>query len=131
EHDNIRVLVVRDHEGDPMGATVIFVDQHNKKRIAFVEELFSLPGRHDVIRTLLSAALALAFDQEADYLVTMSGNPSNMRILKELGFESKIRPTAAASIHIPDQITKNTSPFISYEAMNEHLELWHGEMFKS
>ena len=69
---------------------------------AFVEDLIVLPGRPDVVRSLLCAALRLAADHQADYLVTATGRCELRPLFWELGFESRARSAPAAVITAAD-----------------------------
>jgi len=122
ERSNLSVLVLRSHDGSPAGAAFVFSEDRGPRRIAFVEDLITPPGRPDAARTLLAAALRLAGDRQADYLVTMTGRHELRPLYWELGFESRARSAPAAVINCPPAGGEPSSPAI-------HLELWHGAMF--
>ena len=129
ERDNIRVLVVRDGDGQPTGTAVVFLDERETRRIAFVEELIALPDRMEVVRTLLCSALRLACDHEADYVVTTTGRPAIRHVFRELGFESRARSAPAVVIQ-PTPTSFAPGPDARHgESIAEHLDFWHGEMF--
>jgi len=119
ERDKVRVLVVRDAEGEAIGSAFLFCDDNSAHRVVYVEELVTLPDRLDVVRTLLCSALKMACDHGADYVVTMSGRRSVRHVYWELGFESRARSAPAAIIH--------TSALP--ESFDDQVDFWHGIMF--
>ena len=121
ERENIRVLVVRDRDGQPTGAAVVFFDERGGRLTAFIEELIVLPDRMDVARTLLCAAVRLACDHEADRVVTTPGRRAIRHLFWELGFECRARSAPAVVIQLPG------GP--AAEKLDGHLNFWHGEMF--
>jgi len=129
ERDNVRVLVVRDGDGLPIGVAVVFLDERERHRIAFVEELITLPGRLDVMRTLLCAAIKLAYDHEADYLVTTPGRRPIRHVFRELGFESRARSAPAVVIRPPGGSAAAGAAPDLFGSIGQQLDFWHGEMF--
>jgi hypothetical protein len=122
ERSNLSVLVLRSHDGSAAGAAVVFSEDRGPRRLAFVEDLIAPAGRPDVARTLLAAALGLAADRQADYLVTMTGRQELRPLYWELGFESRTRSAPAAVINCPPRGVEPSPLAI-------RLELWHGAMF--
>jgi len=120
ERDNIRALVVRNTDGEVIGAAFVFLETNGTRSMAYVEDLVSLAGRTDVVRTLLCAALALACDHHVDYLVTMTGRRSIRHVYWELGFENRARSAPAAVIH---------ASALGPDPSNAQIEFWHGVMF--
>jgi len=129
EHDNIRVLAVRDGEDDLVGAAVIFVDAGITPTKAFVEDMITLPGCNNIVRTLLSAALMVAGDREADLLITAPGKSQNRNIMDKLGFEWRITTKNVAIINIPENVPDNVLHPDQHKFLAENLEIWHGQMF--
>lgn len=131
ECDNIRVLMIRDNEGHPIGGAVVFCEDRQTQRLAFVEDLIVLPDRPDVVRSLLCAALMLAADHHADYLITTTGRYELRPLFWELGFESRARSAPAAVIR-DEQKSESDLPATSSHtplSLDDRLELWHGAMF--
>lgn len=126
ERDHIRVLVVRNAAGRPLGAAMLFREKRADRHIVYVEDL--LVPRHDreVIRTLLCAALRLAHQGGAEYLMTSPGHLGIRDLYWELGFEDRARNAPAAVIAMPAAVTTG-SP--QPELMEDGLEFWHGMMF--
>lgn len=144
ERDHIRVLVVRDAAGRPLGAAVVFREERPDRHVAYLEDLLVLPGERDAARTLLCAALCLACQGGADYLVTSPGRREWRDLYWELGFESRARNapavvmgrrTASSAADPTAQSTaqsttaQSTSADSPDSSPDEHLEFWHGMMF--
>ncbi len=120
ERANLRVLMLRREDGPAVAAAIVFFEDRGPKRIAFVEDLIAPADRPDTVRTLLCAALRLACDQRADFLVTMTGRQNLRGLYWELGFESRARSAPAAVIrHEPND------PGV----LDGALQFWHGAMF--
>jgi len=126
ERDNIRVLMIRGREGRPIGGVVLFCEDRGTQRLVFVEDLIVLPDRPDVVRSLLCAALRLAADHQADFLVTTTGRCELRPLFWELGFESRARSAPAAVIRCQQASDNDQPPTLT---LDDRLELWHGAMF--
>ena len=127
ERDKCRVLVVRDAEGRPLGAAIVFRELRADRHLACLEDVLVLPGRQDVLRALLCAALRLACNQRADYLVTSPGMPALRSVFWELGFESRARNAPAAILALaPAQPIEGVA---LPDPPDNHVEFWHGMMF--
>ena len=131
ERDNIRVLLIRGNEGRPIGGVVVFCEDRGTQRLAFIEDLIVLPDRPDVVRSLLCAALSLAADHQADFLVTTTGRYELRPLFWELGFESRVRSAPAAVIRREQATDRNQPPIpaLVTASLDDRLELWHGAMF--
>jgi len=126
ERDNIRVLMIRSREGPPIGGAVVFIEDRGTQRRAFVEDVIALPGRPDIVRSLLCASLKLAADHRADFLVTTTGLYKLRPMFWELGFESRARSAPAAVIRYERASDSDQSPI---PPLDDRLEFWHGAMF--
>ncbi len=129
ERENIRVLVLRDRDGHPIGAAVVFLDERKTRRTAFVEELITLPDRIEAVHTLLCAALKLACDHDADYLVTTPGRRAIRHVFRELGFEPRARSAPAVVMQPPLSMTATREDTPAAPFPDDDLDFWHGEMF--
>lgn len=128
ERENSRVLVVRDEEGSPIAAAVVFVDERADRHLLYVEELIALPQRDDMIKTLLCAALRLACDHGATHLVTMPGRRSLRPIFWELGCKDRSRNAPAAVIQPAPASAPDGFPPLA-DSLADHVDFWHGIMF--
>ncbi|HSW47139.1 MAG TPA: hypothetical protein VLM89_16370 [Phycisphaerae bacterium] len=122
ERANIRVIMLRKADGASVAGAVVFCEDRATRRTVFVEDVIAPPDRPDVVRSLLCAALSLALDYRADYLVTTTGREDLRPLFWELGFESRGRSAPAAVIAGPT--TAEDAP-----PRQNILELWHGSMF--
>jgi hypothetical protein len=128
ERDHIRALVVRDSDGRPLGAAMVFREQRHDRDVVYIEDIIVLPGRRDVVRALLCAALRLACNHEAQFLVTSPGSRSLRDLFWELGFESRARNAPAAVIALtPGSSAAETCRLP--DPPDDHIEFWHGMMF--
>jgi len=120
ERANLRVLMIRRDDGPAVAAAILFIEDRGPKRITFVEDLIAPADRPDTVRSLLCAALRLASDQHADFLVTTTGRQNLRGLYWELGFESRARTAPATVIrHAPNEPS----------VLEATLEFWHGVMF--
>jgi hypothetical protein len=129
ERENLRVLVVRDRDGHPIGAAIIFFDDRSARRLALVEELIVLPHRMEVLRTLLCATVRLTCDHEVDYVVTMAGRHGTRPVFWRLGFENRARSAPAMLVKPPEQLEPSALGAAGAGSLEDRLEFWHGEMF--
>jgi hypothetical protein len=127
EREHIRVLAVRDREGPPAAAMIVFLEQRADRRIALVEELLTLPHRRDALVTLFCAAVGLACDHGMDVLLTTPGRPDLRGLFWELGFESRARSAPALVMHSPEAVLPRSITFPT--SFENNLDFWHGEMF--
>ncbi|MHC4441967.1 MAG: hypothetical protein ACYTF1_11895 [Planctomycetota bacterium] len=127
--ENLHVLMVRDNQGDPIGALVIYIDGDHGPPIAYVQELMVIPSRDEVVNTLLCAALVLADEHGAGSLVTATGRPENRPILDKLGFQPPNGPGPAIFIQLQENPSDNPIGHMGAEYLDRHLELCHGEIF--
>lgn len=128
ERANFRVIVVRDAEDRPIGAAIVFREKRGQQRLMYVEELLVAPGRLDVVRSLLCAALRAACQHKADYLVTTTGHQAIRSVFWELGFESRARNAPAAVA----QFTPASAPLTAdanVSVPDDAIEFWHAQMF--
>lgn len=113
EWNDIRLVVLRRSDGLAVGGAVVFCERIDKRRIAFIEELIPGPcgssssaerpsGGAMSVRTLLCAALRVAVDLDAEYLVTTTGREGLRPLFWELGFESRARN--APALVLPEKI---------------------------
>lgn len=128
ERDHIRVLVLRNSGGRPLGAAIVFREHRPDRHVVYVEDLLVLPDRPDAARTLLCAALHLAHHGGAEHLVTSPGHRSIRPLLWELGFESRARNAPAVAIGVAAPQNQSDVPHLS-ELHEDELEFWHGMMF--
>jgi hypothetical protein len=127
ERDHIRVLVVRNSAGRPLGAAIIFRERRADRHVVYIEDLLVPADRVDVARTLLCAALRLAHQGGADYLMTSPGHRGMRDLYWELGFESRARNAPAVVIGSADG-ESGSGPSLP-DPLEDHLEFWHGMMF--
>jgi hypothetical protein len=128
ERDHIRVMVVRNRHGRALGAAIVFREERADRHLVYIEELLVLPGRPDVARTLLCAALRLASQGGAEYLVTSPGRRSIRDLYWELGFEDHARNAPAVVVSFPDQCALEAGHDAA-QSFGDHIEFWHGMMF--
>lgn len=113
EWNDIRVLVLRGHDGRVTAGAVVFRERLATRRIAYVEELAvlrcrrpsssSTTGRETFsVRAVLCASLRVAADLDADYLVATTGRGDWRPLFWELGFESRARN--APALVLPEEI---------------------------
>lgn len=126
ERDHVRVLVVRMSDGTPLGAAIVFREQRQDRHIVYVEDMLVAPQRTDVVKTLLCAALRLACQHGAKFVITSPGSRTVRSVLWELGFQERARNAPAAVVC--------TTPVGSQAALvdgeiDDHFEFWHGMMF--
>jgi hypothetical protein len=128
ERDRIRVMVVRNREHRLLGAAVVFREERADRHVLYIEELLVVPHRRDVERTLLCAALRLARQGGAEYLVTSPGRRSIRHLYWELGFEDRARNAPAVVFSLPAHcdLAQSRDPAQRFE---NHIEFWHGMMF--
>jgi len=129
QSDQIRVILLRDKHGQLIGGTVVFLEILSNSHVAYVEELIFPSRCLNIAKTLLCAALQLASNLNADYLVTSSGRLAYRPIFWELGFESRARSAPAAVIQRSFMSNENNSIVPLSEHLDDSLQLWHGEMF--
>ncbi|HOA74769.1 MAG TPA: hypothetical protein PL151_05095 [Phycisphaerae bacterium] len=127
ERDHIRVLVVRNSGGRPLGAAIVFRERRDDRHVVYVEDLLVPSRRRDVARTLLCAALRLAHQGGAEYLVTSPGHRAFRDLYWELGFESRARNAPAVVIGSAES-NASDGPSLP-DAIEDHFEFWHGMMF--
>lgn len=121
ERENIRVLVLRGGEGRPVGAAVVFRERRHDRDVVYIEDVIALPGRSDIVRVLVCAALRLACSHGAQFLVTSPGSRAVRDLFWELGFETRARNAPAAVIALGGC---NLS-----DPPDDHVEFWHSMMF--
>jgi len=129
ERDHIRVVAVRDSDGRPMGAAILFREIRPDRDVLYVEDVIVLPGRPTVIKTLLCAALRLAGQYGVDYLVTSPGRRSIRHAFWELGFEDRARNAAAVHIRPPVSMAEAHSDPLLPDPLDDRIDFWHGMMF--
>lgn len=95
EAASIRSLLVRTRDGRVVGAGVVFVEQQTRRKVAFLEELLTVPERPEVMHTLVCAALRLACDHGAEHLVCTAGRADLRGRFWEYGFEQRTRSAPA------------------------------------
>ncbi|MGQ9649962.1 MAG: hypothetical protein ACUVXJ_07615 [Phycisphaerae bacterium] len=95
---SIRALLVRRREGDVIGAAVVFIDQQQGRRLAYLEELTVAAGDEAAMHTLVCAALRLAGDHKSHYLICTAGRSDLRGRFWEYGFESRARSAPALVI---------------------------------
>ncbi len=98
EAENIRALLLRRREGELLGAAMVFFDEQQARRLAYLEELTVAAGDDTVMHTLICAALRLADDHGADYLICTAGRSDLHGRFWEYGFESRSRSAPALVI---------------------------------
>lgn len=125
QREQIRVITVRQREGQPIGGVIVFCEDRGTQRRAYVEDLLLAAPRPDIVRTLYTAALRHAAGQGADYLVTTTGRADLRPIFWELGFESRARNAPAVVVRLPAEPASEPSHPQSLGS----LEFWHGAMF--
>jgi len=122
ERANLRVLILRRPDNTPAAAAVVFCEDRDIRRLAFVEDIVAPPDQANMVRVFLCAALRWAADCRADCLLTTAGRRDLRPLYWELGFQCRARTAPAVVIASPLQ-PDETIPF------DDRLELWHGAMF--
>lgn len=106
EQDRHRVITIRDADGTVLaGAVILFESTAGlsdeaatttaSPLRALVTDLIAPSHRDDLVKTLFCAALLLAADHEAEFLVTTAGQDRLRPLFWELGFEPRARNAPA------------------------------------
>jgi len=143
EFANIRSLLVRTRDGAVLGAAVVFVaaglragrlapqvaavegGNPSRRDIAFLEELLVSPDQPDVMHTLICAALRLACDHDAGYLVCTARRADLRGQFWEYGFESRARSAPALVIGGPPDAPQTPLS----DSLLAGVRFHHGDMF--
>lgn len=131
ERKHMRVLTVCDVGGSPLAAAMVFHEQRHDRHVCYVEEMMVMPHRSDILRTLLCAALRLAYQHGSEYLVTSPGQRAIRDVFWELGFEDRARSAPAVVVCIPTSVASvaSSASNATFTSFDDHLEFWHGMMF--
>lgn len=127
EREQIRVLTVH-ADGWPLGAAIVFHERRSDRNLMYIEDMVFVPDRRDILHTLLCAALRLASQHGAEYLVTSPGTPHIRDLFWELGFEDRARNAPAVTVHVPASAGSSESK-TAFTSPEDQLEFWHGMMF--
>lgn len=125
ESANIRVLLVRRREGEVLGVATVFSDEQQARRLAYLEELTVASDDDTVMHTLICAALRLADDHGADYLICTAGRSDLRDRFWEYGFESRARSAPALVIGN----LEGQAGSVPADALISVAVFHHGDMF--
>jgi hypothetical protein len=119
----IRVIQLRDSGGLLLGAAIVQLPELQQSDRAYIEALISAGDRRDVLYSLFSAALRLAYQDGAAALVTTAGCQAYRPMFWEMGFTSCARSGPAFVIKLPESLAVDAS------TLSGNLLFWHGAMF--